>query len=191
MHDQSASRTNGRTLTPVSAMCVHALRMTVLKSAGYFTRGECHDLNAEKIQLVKCFMFRRRANSLRWQFFECRRGRPGSKISDYGRLAEVAVHVAMSDNPRKQTALGRNGVSAGIKNAAWPGGQFLAQTDLQSDRRVSGGPLAGHAARYAKSGDVQGRCLVAGAHPDMLPCRSPPDRSILGSCSPPTNGRFG
>jgi hypothetical protein len=37
--------------------CVAHLR--VLKSAGNFTRAECHDLNAEKIQRVKCFMFTR------------------------------------------------------------------------------------------------------------------------------------
>ena len=36
----------------VSAMCVRALRIAVLKSAGNFTRDECHDLNAEKIQRV-------------------------------------------------------------------------------------------------------------------------------------------
>ena len=29
-------------------MCVRALRITVLKSAGNFTRDECHDLEAEK-----------------------------------------------------------------------------------------------------------------------------------------------
>ena len=57
MHDQSASRMSGRTRAAVSAMCVRALRITVLKSAGNFTRDECHDLNAEKIQRVKCFMF--------------------------------------------------------------------------------------------------------------------------------------
>src|SRR4029077_3183389 len=56
MHDQSASRISGRTRAAVSAMCVRALRITVLKSAGNFTRDECHDLNAEKIQRVKCFM---------------------------------------------------------------------------------------------------------------------------------------
>jgi hypothetical protein len=38
-------------------MSVRALRMRVLRSAGNFTRDECHDLNAEKIQRVKCFMF--------------------------------------------------------------------------------------------------------------------------------------
>src|SRR5881394_4315880 len=58
-HDQSASRISGRTRAAVSAMCVRALRITVLKSAGNFTRDECHDLNAEKIQRVKCFMFTR------------------------------------------------------------------------------------------------------------------------------------
>jgi hypothetical protein len=40
-------------------MCVRALRITVLKSAGEFTRHECHDLNAEKIRRVKYFMFTR------------------------------------------------------------------------------------------------------------------------------------
>jgi hypothetical protein len=39
-------------------MCVRALRMTVLKSAGNFTRDECADLNAEKIQRVKCLCSR-------------------------------------------------------------------------------------------------------------------------------------
>ena len=37
-------------------MCVRALRITVLKSAGNFTRDECHHLNAENVQRVKCFM---------------------------------------------------------------------------------------------------------------------------------------
>ena len=40
-------------------MCVRALRITVLKSAGNFTRDECRDLNAEKLQRVKCFMLTR------------------------------------------------------------------------------------------------------------------------------------
>jgi hypothetical protein len=57
MHDQAASRISGRTRAAVSAMCVRAVRITVLKSAGNFTRGECHHLNAEEIQPVKCFMF--------------------------------------------------------------------------------------------------------------------------------------
>ena len=58
MHDQSAGRISGRTRTAVSAMCVRALRMTVLKGAGIFTRDECHDLNAEKIHRVKCLCSR-------------------------------------------------------------------------------------------------------------------------------------
>jgi hypothetical protein len=38
---------------------VRALRMTVLKSAGKFTRDEWRDLSAEKLQRVKCFMLTR------------------------------------------------------------------------------------------------------------------------------------
>src|SRR5258708_37785434 len=56
MHDQSASRISGRTRAAVSAMCVRALRITVLKSAGNFTRDECHDL-------------KRRENSARQMFY--------------------------------------------------------------------------------------------------------------------------
>jgi hypothetical protein len=40
-------------------MCVRVLRMTVLKSAGKFTRDEWRDLSAEKLQRVKCFMLTR------------------------------------------------------------------------------------------------------------------------------------
>jgi hypothetical protein len=96
MHDQSASRISGRTRTAVSAMCVRALRITVLKSAGNFTRDECHDLNAEKIQRVKCFLVTRSGICCVLAIFERRRGRLGSKISGYGQLAEVAVYFAMS-----------------------------------------------------------------------------------------------
>lgn len=80
-------------------MCVRALRITVLKSAGNFTRDECHDLNAEKIQRVKCFMFTRCGICCVLAIFERRRGRLGSKISGYGQLAEVAVYFAMSGLP--------------------------------------------------------------------------------------------
>ena len=59
MHDQSASRISGRTRAIVSAMCVRALRITSSRVQASFTRGECHDVNAEKIQRVKCFMFTR------------------------------------------------------------------------------------------------------------------------------------
>ena len=68
MHDQSASRISGRTRAAVSAMCVRAVRITVLKSAGNLTRDECHDLNAEKIHPVKCFMFTRCGICCAWQF---------------------------------------------------------------------------------------------------------------------------
>ena len=86
MHDQSVSRVSGRTRAAVSAMCVRALRITVLKSAGNFTRDECHDLNAEKIQRVKCFMFTRSGICCVLAIFERRRGRLGSKISGYGQI---------------------------------------------------------------------------------------------------------
>ena len=99
MHDQSASRISGRTLAAVSAMCVRAVRITVLKSAGNLTRDECHDLNAEKIQRVKCFMFTSCGICCVPAIFERRRGRLGSKISTYGQLAEVAVYFAMSGLP--------------------------------------------------------------------------------------------
>jgi hypothetical protein len=97
MHDQAASRISGRTRAAVSAMC--AVRITVLKSAGNFTRDECHDLNAEKIQPVKCFMFTRCGICCVPAIFERWRGRLGSKISTYGQLAEVEVYFAMSGLP--------------------------------------------------------------------------------------------
>jgi hypothetical protein len=65
MHDQSASRVSGRTRAAVSAMCVRALRITVLESAGNFTRYERHHLSAEKIQRVNYFVFARS------EFFAC------------------------------------------------------------------------------------------------------------------------
>jgi len=99
MHDQSASRISGRTRAAVSATFVRALRITVLKSAGNFTRDECHDLSAEKIQRVKCFMFTRCGICCVPAIFERRRGRLGSKISGCGQLAEVAVYFAMSGLP--------------------------------------------------------------------------------------------
>ena len=81
MHDQSASRISGRTRAAVSAICVRALRITVLKSAGNFTRDECHDLNAEKIQRVKRFMFTRCGICSVRVIFEHQRRQLGSKIS--------------------------------------------------------------------------------------------------------------
>jgi len=112
MHDQSAGRISGRTRASVSAMCVCALRITVLKSAGNFTRDECHNLNAEKIQRVKCFIFTRCGICCVLAIFERRRGRLSSKISGCGQLAEVAVYFAMSGLPRNQTAIGRVGMAA-------------------------------------------------------------------------------
>jgi hypothetical protein len=50
--------------------------------------------------------------------FERRRGRPGSKISGHGQLAEVAEVAVTSPcpvYPRKQTPIGRGGMSAGCQ----------------------------------------------------------------------------
>jgi len=49
-------------------MCVRALRIAVLKSAGNFTRGECHDLSAEKIQRVNVLSSRSAEFVARQQF---------------------------------------------------------------------------------------------------------------------------
>jgi len=53
-------------------MCVRALRITALKSAGDFTRNEYYDLNAENIQRVKCFIFTRCGIVARQQFSNVR-----------------------------------------------------------------------------------------------------------------------
>ncbi len=115
MHDQSASRISGRTRAAVSAMCVRALRITVLKSAGNFTRDECHDLNAEKIQRVKCFMFTRCGICCVLAIFERRRGRLGSKISGMVNWRKWRFTSPCSVYPRKQTPIGRVGMSAGCQ----------------------------------------------------------------------------
>ncbi|XIA63294.1 hypothetical protein ACFIOY_29525 [Bradyrhizobium sp. TZ2] len=113
MHDQAASRISGRTRAAVSATCVRAVRITVLKSAGNFTRDKCHDLNAEKIQPVKCFMITRCGICCVPAIFEHRRGRLGSKISTYGQLAEVAVYFAMSEWPEGSLFCVSNAVGKG------------------------------------------------------------------------------
>jgi hypothetical protein len=88
----------------VSAMCVRALRIAVLKSAGNFTRDECHDLNAEKIQRVKCFMFTRCGICCVLVIFERERSRLGSKISGYGQLGGSTVCFVISGLPREADA---------------------------------------------------------------------------------------
>jgi hypothetical protein len=98
MHDQSASRISGRTRTAVSAMCVRALRITVLKSAGNFTRYEYHDLNAEKIQRVKCFMFTR-CGICRASNFRTPARLVGFENFWLWPMVEVAVCFAMSGPP--------------------------------------------------------------------------------------------
>jgi hypothetical protein len=80
-------------------MHVRALRITVLKSAGNFTRDECHDLNAEKIsssnvlcsggaEFIADSNFRTPARPARFENFR------------HGRLAEVAVYFAISIDTR-------------------------------------------------------------------------------------------
>jgi hypothetical protein len=108
----------------VSAMCVRALRITVLKSAGNFTRDECHDLSAEKIQRVKCFMFTRCGICCVLAIFERRRGRLGSKISGYGQLAEVPVYFAMS------------GLTPEAEGSACPLRAYADRTQLQPLARI-------------------------------------------------------
>lgn len=122
MHDQTVSRISGRTRAAVSAMCVRVLRISVLKSAGNFTRDECHDLNAEKIQRVKCFMF------TTCGFIACR------QFSNAGAADRVQKFQAMFNwrkwrfasscpvYPRKQTPIGRRRMSAGTNNGHMTGG---------------------------------------------------------------------
>ena len=104
MHDQSASRISGRTRAAVSAMCVRALRITVLKSAGNFTRDKCHDLSAEKIQRVKCFMFEVR-NLLRASNFRTP-ARPAGfenfRLWSIGGSGRLLCHVRSTPGSRHQ-----------------------------------------------------------------------------------------
>ncbi len=130
MHDQSASPISGRTRAAVSAMCVRTLRMTVLKSAGNFTRDERHDLSAEKIQRVKCFMF------TSCGIFACQ------QFSNAGAAGWVRKFQAVVNwrkwrltspcpvYPRKQTSNGRVGMSAGL-----PTGDSSTSRGMISSRR--------------------------------------------------------
>jgi hypothetical protein len=129
MHDQSASQISGRTRAAVSAMCVRALRITVLKSAGNFTRDECHDLNAEKIQRVKCFMFTKWGICCAPAIFERRRGQVGSKISGCGQLAEVAVYFATSGLPTIVLKSRKSRSSGNLANVAISAAARLCRTD--------------------------------------------------------------
>jgi hypothetical protein len=84
MHDQSASRISGRTLTAVAAMSVRALRIVVLKSAGNFTRDGQYDPGAEKFPARA---FAKYGICCAPAIFERQRGRPRSKISGCGQSA--------------------------------------------------------------------------------------------------------
>jgi hypothetical protein len=96
-------------------MCVRAVRIMVLKSAGNFTRDECHDLSAEKNQPVKCFMFTRCGICCVPAIFERRRGRPGSKISTHGQLAEVAGYFYTASRHQSEGSA----CPLGANNAPW------------------------------------------------------------------------
>ena len=91
MHDQSFSRTSGRTLVAVSAMYVRALRMAVLKDAGNFPRGECPDLSAEKIQRVNYFIRAKGKIFCRSQFSNAGAAGCVPNISDDRQWCRVAL----------------------------------------------------------------------------------------------------
>src|SRR5256885_11179669 len=112
MHDQSASRISGRTRAAVTAMRVRVLRITVLKSAGNFTRDECHDLSAEKIQRVKCFIFTRSEFVASGNFRTPARpaGFENFRLWSIGGSGGLLRHVRST--PRKQTPGGRVAMSA-------------------------------------------------------------------------------
>ena len=98
----------------VSAMSVRALRITVLKSAGNFTRDECPDLNAEKFSESNAYVHEGAG------FVACQ------QFSNAGAAGWVRKFLAMVDRrkwqftspcpvyPRKQTSSGRVGMSAGL-----------------------------------------------------------------------------
>jgi hypothetical protein len=69
-------------------MVVHALRIVVLKSAGNFSRDECHDLSAEKVQRVKLFVHEAR-NFLRAGNFRTPARSSGSE--NFRLLADAAL----------------------------------------------------------------------------------------------------
>jgi hypothetical protein len=110
------------------------LRITVLKSAGNFTRDECHDLNAEKIQRVKCFRSRGA------EFVAC------SQFLNAGAAGRVRKFLAVVNwrkwqftspclvCPRKQTPIGRVGMSAGVRLGL---GYAHSRGLLYSDERTS------------------------------------------------------
>ena len=91
MHDQSFSRTSGRTLVAVSAMCVRALRIAVLKYAGNFPRCVCLDLNAENIQRVNYFIRAKGKICRRSQYSNAGAAGCVPKISDDRQWCRVAL----------------------------------------------------------------------------------------------------
>jgi hypothetical protein len=112
MHDRSASQVSGRTRTSVTAMCVRALRIVVLKSAGNFTRDEHYDPGAGKFPARQLLYVRAVPNLLHTAIFERRRARPGSKISGCGEKDRLRnLKASTSDRWISGKACGRNGAS--------------------------------------------------------------------------------
>jgi hypothetical protein len=128
MHDQSASRISGRTRAAVSAICVRALRITGLKSAGNFTRDECHDLSAEKIQRVKCFMFTRGGICCCQQFTNVGAASWVRKFPVVVNWRKWRFASLRPVYPGEQTPIGRAGMSAGGMS-----GRFGGMTDILDD----------------------------------------------------------
>ena len=108
MHDQSASRISGRTLAAVAAMSVRALRIVVLKSAGNSPATNSMIQVRRNFQCVTCFTFTRYGICCVPAIFERRRGRPGSKISGRGQLAEVAAYFKCGNLPAQACLLPRS-----------------------------------------------------------------------------------
>ena len=91
MHDQSASRTSGRTLAAVAAMSVRALRIMVLKSAGSFTRDEQYDPGAGKFPARHMLYVQEVRTLLRYRQF--------SNAGAAGRVLKFQVVVHRRDGP--------------------------------------------------------------------------------------------
>jgi hypothetical protein len=71
MHDQSASRTNGRTRAAVLAMCVRRVLITILKSAGMLPARKVDRYKRREIPAVKLFVLAACEILARAQFSMC------------------------------------------------------------------------------------------------------------------------
>jgi hypothetical protein len=98
MHDQSASRMNGRTRAAVFALCVRRVLITILKSAGIFTRAKVDRYKRREIPSVKCFVMAAREILAHAQFSM----RPDAKsvrdISGSPELVEVGRSTVIRED---------------------------------------------------------------------------------------------